>query len=167
MDCSLSGSSVHGIFQARLLEWVAISFSRGSSWPRIEPGSPALQADALPSEPPGEQKHVVHANPKMCPKLTCFHASAHTFATSWNFLPMISTCLKSYVTFKATSFRKSSLLSTTKCIALFRTSPGVCLDTFCPIEGYKVVWQSLQWTLRSQKAEAGRSNSFLSPWFCA
>ena len=34
MDCSLPGSSVHGIFQARILEWVAISFSRGSSWPR-------------------------------------------------------------------------------------------------------------------------------------
>ena len=31
MDCSLLGSSVHGIFQARILEWVAISFSRGSS----------------------------------------------------------------------------------------------------------------------------------------
>ena len=34
MDCSLPGSSVHGIFQARVLEWVAISFCRGSSWPR-------------------------------------------------------------------------------------------------------------------------------------
>ena len=34
MDCSLPGSSVHGIFQARVLEWVAIAFSRGSSWPR-------------------------------------------------------------------------------------------------------------------------------------
>ena len=34
MDCSLLGFSVHGIFQARVLEWVAISFSRGSSWPR-------------------------------------------------------------------------------------------------------------------------------------
>ena len=34
INCSLSGSSVHGIFQARVLEWVAISFSRGSSWPR-------------------------------------------------------------------------------------------------------------------------------------
>ena len=34
MDCSLPGSSVHGIFQSRVLEWVAISFSRGSSWPR-------------------------------------------------------------------------------------------------------------------------------------
>ena len=34
MDCSLPGSSLHGILQARVLEWVAISFSRGSSWPR-------------------------------------------------------------------------------------------------------------------------------------
>ena len=34
MDCSLLCSPVHGIFQARILEWVAISLSRGSSWPR-------------------------------------------------------------------------------------------------------------------------------------
>ena len=34
LDYSLPGSSVHGIFQARILEWVAISFSRESSWPR-------------------------------------------------------------------------------------------------------------------------------------
>ena len=34
MDCSLPGSSVHGILQARILEWVAIPFSRGSSQPR-------------------------------------------------------------------------------------------------------------------------------------
>ena len=34
VDCSLPGSSVHGIFQAIVLEWIAISFSRGSSQPR-------------------------------------------------------------------------------------------------------------------------------------
>ena len=34
MDCSLPGSSVHGILQARILEWVTISFSRGSYQPR-------------------------------------------------------------------------------------------------------------------------------------
>ena len=34
IDCSLSVSSVHGIFQARVPEWGAIAFSRGSSWPR-------------------------------------------------------------------------------------------------------------------------------------
>ena len=33
-DCSLPASSIHGIFQARVLEWAAISFCRGSSWPR-------------------------------------------------------------------------------------------------------------------------------------
>ena len=33
MDCSPPGSSVHGIFQARILEWVAISFSKGPSQP--------------------------------------------------------------------------------------------------------------------------------------
>ena len=35
MNCSQLGSSVHGIFQARLLEWVAISYSRKFSWPRV------------------------------------------------------------------------------------------------------------------------------------
>jgi len=34
MNCRLPRSSVHGILQARILEWVAISFSRESSWPR-------------------------------------------------------------------------------------------------------------------------------------
>ena len=49
MGCSPPGSSVHEILQARVLEWVAIHFSRGSSWP-IGPGFPALQSDSLPSE---------------------------------------------------------------------------------------------------------------------
>ena len=47
MDCNPPGSSVHGISQARILEWVAISFSGGSSRPRKNV-SPALQADSLP-----------------------------------------------------------------------------------------------------------------------
>ena len=51
MDCSLPGSSVHGIFQARVLELVAISFSRGSSQPRDRTRVSCI-ADALPSEPP-------------------------------------------------------------------------------------------------------------------
>ena len=46
MDCSLPGSSVHGIFQARVLEWVTIPFSRGSPQCRDEPGSFALQEDS-------------------------------------------------------------------------------------------------------------------------
>ena len=43
LDCSPQCSSVHGILQARILEWVAIPFSKGFSQPR----SPALQADYI------------------------------------------------------------------------------------------------------------------------
>ena len=52
MDCGPPGSFVHGILQVRILEWVARPSSRGSSWHGIEPWSPALQADSLPSETP-------------------------------------------------------------------------------------------------------------------
>ena len=45
MYWSPPGSSVLGILQARILEWLAIPFSRGPSDPGINPGSPALQAD--------------------------------------------------------------------------------------------------------------------------
>ena len=48
MDCSPLDSSVHGISQARVLEWVAISFSRDLSDPAIEPASSSLQTDSLP-----------------------------------------------------------------------------------------------------------------------
>ena len=48
MDCSLPCFSVHGIFQARILEWAAISFFRGLPDPGFEPMSPAWQADSLP-----------------------------------------------------------------------------------------------------------------------
>ena len=54
MDCSPPGSSVHGILQARIPEWIAFSFSRGFPDPGIIPGSLALQADSLPPEPPGK-----------------------------------------------------------------------------------------------------------------
>ena len=56
MDCCLPGSSVHGILQARIQEWVAIPFSRGPSQPRDRTRVSTLQADSLPSEPQGKQK---------------------------------------------------------------------------------------------------------------
>ena len=46
MDCSLPGSSVHGILQARITGWVAVSSSRGSSKPRDWTLSPAFQANS-------------------------------------------------------------------------------------------------------------------------
>jgi len=54
MDYSPPVSSVHGILQARILEWVAIRFSRDLPNPGIKPRSPALQADSLLSEPSGK-----------------------------------------------------------------------------------------------------------------
>ena len=74
-DCSPPGSSVrgifqarvvewaaialvHGILQARILEWVAFPFSRGSSQPRIKPRSSALQVDSLPAKPQGKPKNT-------------------------------------------------------------------------------------------------------------
>ena len=51
--CSPRGSSVHGISQARTLEWAAISFSRGSPDSWIDPVFPALQAASLLTEPQG------------------------------------------------------------------------------------------------------------------
>ena len=50
-NCSPTGSSVHGILQARILEWVAMPSSRGSSQSRA---SPVLQADSLPTDPSGK-----------------------------------------------------------------------------------------------------------------
>jgi len=58
MDCSPPGSSVHGILQARILEWVAVPFSRGSSQPRDQTQSPTLQADSLPSELPRNPQNL-------------------------------------------------------------------------------------------------------------
>ena len=52
MDCRPPGSSVHGILQARILEWVAFPFSGDLPNPGIKPGFPALQVDSLPSEQP-------------------------------------------------------------------------------------------------------------------
>ena len=55
--CNPMDYTVHGILQARILEWVAFPFSRGSPQPGdlgIGPRSPALQADSLPAEPQGK-----------------------------------------------------------------------------------------------------------------
>ena len=57
------GSSAHGISQTGTLEWVAISFSRGSSDPVAKPGSPALAGRLFTTEPTGKPPYVLH----LCP----------------------------------------------------------------------------------------------------
>ena len=62
VDCSPPGSSAHGILQAGILEWVIIPSSRGLPDLGIETGSSALQADSLPSEPPGKHPVKIYPN---------------------------------------------------------------------------------------------------------
>ena len=59
MDCSLPGFSVHGILQARVLEWVAIAFSRGSSRSRDRTRVSRIGDRRLTSEPPGKPKELL------------------------------------------------------------------------------------------------------------
>ena len=49
---------VHGILQARILEWVTIPSPGDFPDPGIKPGSPTVQADSLPSEPPGKPSEL-------------------------------------------------------------------------------------------------------------
>ena len=63
MDCSPPDSSVHGILQARILEWIAISSSWGSSQPRDRTwslASPALTGRFFTTEPPGKPRILYH-----------------------------------------------------------------------------------------------------------
>ena len=61
MDCNLPGSSVHGIFQARVLEWVAISFSRGSSRPRDWTWVSCIESES----------EVAQSRPTLCDPMDC------------------------------------------------------------------------------------------------
>ena len=62
MDYSLPDSSIHGIFQARILEWVAISSPGDLPDPGIEPRSPALRTDSLPTELWGKPSCSIQIN---------------------------------------------------------------------------------------------------------
>ena len=65
MDCGPPGSSIHGILQARILEWGAISSSRGSSWPRNRTVSPALAGGFFATEPISPCLYNLTREPRM------------------------------------------------------------------------------------------------------
>ena len=109
--------TVHGILQARILEWVAFPSSRGSSQPGTKPMSPASQVDSLPAEPPGKSPPAnaedherwvrslgwgrspegAHDNPLQYSCLEnpmargSWQAAAHRVAKSWTQLKRLST----------------------------------------------------------------------------
>ena len=64
--CDPMGYTVHGILQARILEWVAFPFSRDLPNLGIEPRSPALQADSLPAEPKGKPVYTKYYSNRKC-----------------------------------------------------------------------------------------------------
>ena len=87
MDCSPPGFSVHGVLQARILEWVAISSSRASSQPRNKTGSPALQADSLLLELPGKSRWLqLYANYILYLALTFIALALQTISCIFLFL---------------------------------------------------------------------------------
>ena len=99
MDCSPPGSSVHGILQARIVEWVAISSSRGSSKPRDRTQVSHMAGRFLISEPPGTLRRQCllevagieeeegtcsfHFAPCSCEHLCSYRSSPW----QWQFLP--------------------------------------------------------------------------------
>ena len=62
MNYSLAAYSVRGILQTRILEWVAILFSKDLADPGVEPRSPALQAGSLLSQSPGKPLSLFRKN---------------------------------------------------------------------------------------------------------
>ena len=106
MDCSTSGSSVHDILQARILEWVAFPFSKGSFQPKITPWSPPFQVDSLPSEPP--RKPWSHTRVLFKPRETTPNSTWSRWKTpiKWNFeigIKTINIVISSYSNWKKIS----------------------------------------------------------------
>ena len=104
VDYSPPGSSVHGILQARILEWVAISFSRGSSWPRNWTHVSCLlhwQAGSLLLAPPGmlksthESFKIFSPNPSLPPHPLLIQLSNFSFLNNCTNLLIvpITSCL--------------------------------------------------------------------------
>ena len=86
MGCSSPGSSAHGIFQARILQWFAIPSSGGSSWPRDQTQVSALQADSLLSKPPWKPNHQQKSTERIWTRCHCLHHQKGTCLQSekWN-----------------------------------------------------------------------------------
>ena len=93
MDCSLPGSSVHGILQARILEWVAVSFSRGyPPDPGIEPKSLVSTAlaggffiTAPPGKPPWAYRLLVNSS-RYEAEIRLFANPEHVFPTAMSYV---------------------------------------------------------------------------------
>ena len=103
MNCSSLGSSVHGILQARILEWVAVPHPRDLSDPEIKPGSLALQADYLPlshvGSPPGPPGKSQVLSLKSAVSLSSFILKRLFSSSSLSAMRMVSSAYLKLLTF--------------------------------------------------------------------
>ena len=96
MDCSPPDSFVHGIFQARILEWVAISFSREPSWPRDWPHISHFAGKFFPTELPGEAhciNYIKRNAQQQCTALSCSSSDVSRSALGTYILWIITSTL--------------------------------------------------------------------------
>ena len=159
MGYSLPGSPVRRILQARTLEWVAVSFSRQSPDPGMEPGSPALQVDSLSSKPPrkpsppSEVLLTVGDRSEFFKGTMCYSVAW----LKWYLLPRMS-CLRtfSWLILTKSGFRQDICSSTEHCLhlqlgpsALCASSIRVLASLCCRRQGQDC---PSPWTVRSVRA---------------
>ena len=119
MDCNPPDSSVHGIFQTRMLEWVAISYFKECSWPRdwtIPSVSPTLQEDSLPAEPSGKPRCVnnqqqFHSSQLTDPEVAHLDLWEVENRVIWARLPEGTWMNSSYLAFNVESAREFVIMS--------------------------------------------------------
>ena len=116
MDCSLSGSSVYGIFQARVLEWIAISFSRGSSQPRNQTRVSCIAG----------RRFTIWAT-----REAHIYVYMHIYIAQW--FHWVSTLLNDTLVFLLINVKKSRLDSVFKIIQ-FSSVTQSCLTLFDPMD---------------------------------
>ena len=91
MDCSPPGSSLHGISQARILEWVVTTFSRGSSWPRDWTRISWIAGKFFIAEPPG--KPIWSLQHDLCDNKLGIQMKTEPYCRTWSFpRKPINTC---------------------------------------------------------------------------
>ena len=115
MDCSPPGSSVYGILGARILEWVAISYSRGSSWPRdpncVSSISCNWQAGSLPLVPMQETR----IQSLVWEDLTCYSANKPEHHNFWTHTPEPALCSRRSLRSDEKPVHHSETVATARC----------------------------------------------------
>ena len=131
MNYSLSCSSVHGILQARILEWVAMPSSRGSSWPRnLHLFLLHWQVSSLPPEPPGKPKIQVYFIVIVLIPLSCVQPG---FKSSGCHIGPCGVPCEEYVRGKHTARND------------YTAHPREASFTSCHLSSFTAVWDTSDW----------------------